>query len=140
MKMDQSSWPRSLGEWHLLVAEDLREIFNRAAATAGLTFAEGRALRLIGVDATQQHLTEILAVDKSRVSTILGRLESRGLIERRAGDGDRRVRRVQLTATGVAAGQGIGAYLEANSPLILRLDANERQLYYGLLRKLAGLD
>lgn len=129
--------PRSLGEWHLLVAEVLHETFTRAAATQGLTYAEGRALRLIGVDATQQQLTEILAVDKSRVSTILGRLESLGLIERRKDRGDRRVRLIELTAKGVTVGDGIGAYLEANSPLTQRLDEQERRTYYGLLRKMA---
>lgn len=131
------SGPRSIGEFHLLVAEILRETFTRAAAAEGLTFAEGRALRLIGFDATQQQLTEILGVDKSRVSTIFGRLETLGLIERRKDHGDRRVRLIELTAKGVAAVKRIGIYLDANSPIMQRLDEHERRVYYGLLRKMA---
>lgn len=136
--MDGSARPRSLGEWHLLVADELREIFTRAAAGEGLTFAEGRALRLIGVDATQQHLTEVLAVDRSRVSTLLGRLESAGLIERDTHHGgDRRIRRVRLTDAGAAAVARIGVYLDTHSPLVRRLDDAERHTFFAPLRKIA---
>ena len=115
----------------------LRETFTRAAATHGLTFAEGRALRLVGRDATQLQLTAALGLDKGRVSTILGRLETLGMIERSTGPGDRRIRRVELTADGIAAADGIASYLDTHSPLVRRLDGDQRQAYFALLRQIA---
>ena len=45
-------------------------------------------------------LAETLGCDASNVTGLVDRLEARGLVERRPATGDRRVRVIQLTATG----------------------------------------
>lgn len=130
---------RSLGELVLLVATELRDAFARAAAAEGLTFAEAQALRLLARAATQKELVDILAADPSRVSALMRRLESAGLIRRTWGRGDRRVRETELTPEGAAAVVRIVAHLDAHSPLMNRLDEAERDHLGTVLRKLAGL-
>src|ERR687884_1681662 len=58
----------------------------------GLTFAQAHALRLLEPDRPlpMSALADRLFCDASNVTGIADRLEGRGLVERRAGAGDRR--------------------------------------------------
>lgn len=51
-----------------------------------------------GIDATR--LSEAIAYDRSTLGSVIERLEEKGWIERRPGTGDRRVKRLHLTAAG----------------------------------------
>ena len=80
------------------VARMLRTRFDRWARTYGLTRAQGvilaRLHRQPGL--SQIELAAICEVEPITVGRLVDRLEARGLIERRADPGDRRIRRLHL--------------------------------------------
>jgi DNA-binding MarR family transcriptional regulator len=73
-----------------------------ALGELGLTFAQAHALRLLdpALPLPMSALAERLFCDASNVTGIADRLEARGLVERRAGEGDRRVKMLTLTRAG----------------------------------------
>lgn len=127
---------RTIGEMYLDIAEELRSAFTRAAAAEGLTFMEGRALRLVASHSEQSQLNEVLGTAPSQVSALLNKLERRGFVVRTASRGDKRHRHVQLTADGGAALDRLEAHLEVHSPLLHALTEEERATLRTLLRKL----
>src|SRR5271156_4359003 len=76
-----------------------------ALTELGLTFAQADPLRLLHPEQplAMSALAELLVCDASNVTGIADRLEARGLIERRGGGGDRRVKVLALTQAGVEA-------------------------------------
>jgi MarR family transcriptional regulator, organic hydroperoxide resistance regulator len=76
---------------------------GHALADLGLTFAQAHALRLLDPEQPlpMSVLAHQLVCDASNVTGIADRLESRGLIERRAAGADRRVKVLALTPAGV---------------------------------------
>jgi DNA-binding MarR family transcriptional regulator len=68
----------------------------------GLTFPQAHALRLLDPDRPlpMSHLADNLFCDASNVTGLADRLEARGLIERRPGEEDRRVKTLALTPAG----------------------------------------
>ncbi|MFO0667720.1 MAG: MarR family transcriptional regulator [Polyangiaceae bacterium] len=68
----------------------------------GVTFQQRTVLRLVGrfPGVTAGKLADTLHVDRGTLSTMLARLEARGLIERRQDTTDRRRVRVGLTSRG----------------------------------------
>lgn len=125
-----------LGELLLAVADELREVFTRAAAAEGLTFMEGRALRLAVVHGRQSMLVDVLGTAPSRISTLLRTLERRGLVTRRVADGDRRRRDLAVTAAGHDTLLRIMGHLDDRSPLMTALTVAERETLHGLLARL----
>src|SRR6188472_479021 len=69
----------------------------------GLGFAQAHALRMLDPQEPRpmSALAERLFCDASNVTGIVDRLESRGLVARGSAEGDRRVKALTLTATGV---------------------------------------
>jgi DNA-binding MarR family transcriptional regulator len=127
---------RMLGELVLAVADELREVFTRAAAAEGLTFMEGRALRLAFLHGRQAALVDVLGVAPSRVSTMLGTLERRGLVARHTANGDRRHRTLEVTAAGHDALLRVLARLDERSPLMTALSDADRATLQTLLGRL----
>src|SRR5919201_1647573 len=76
-----------------------RSLAAAALAELGLTFAQAHALRLLDPERSlpMSAVAERLFCDASNVTGIADRLEARGLIERRAAEGDRRVKVLALT-------------------------------------------
>src|SRR5205823_12993264 len=72
-------------------------------AELGLSFSQAHALRILDPDRPlpMSALAERLFCDASNVTGIADRLESRGLVERRSADGDRRIKVLALTRAGV---------------------------------------
>jgi MarR family transcriptional regulator, organic hydroperoxide resistance regulator len=85
------------------VGMEQRQRVGAALAKLDLTFSQAHALRLLDPDEPRpmSALAERLFCDASNVTGIADRLEGRGLIERRAAEGDRRIRALVLTPTGV---------------------------------------
>ena len=83
------------------VARMVRTLADRRARAQGMTRAQwmilARLRRRPGM--TQRELAEILEVEPITVGRLVDRLESRGLVERRADPADRRVWRLHLTST-----------------------------------------
>ncbi|WP_339109193.1 MarR family transcriptional regulator [Thioclava sp. GXIMD4216] len=77
----------------------LRKAFDARASALGLTFARAQALLQIARNegSSQTELAEALRIETPTLNRTLDSLEQTGFIERRAVEGDRRVRRVFLT-------------------------------------------
>ena len=81
------------------VARLLRTAFDRRVRTLGITRAQWLVLTRLhrhpGV--SQSELADIMEVERASAGRMIDRLEANGWVERRAQDGDRRVKRVYLT-------------------------------------------
>jgi DNA-binding MarR family transcriptional regulator len=81
-------------------------------------------------------LAERFWVDSSNLSAPLEALEERGLLVRRPGAHDRRVRTVTLTAEGRALRRRLMTCLFDEPPVVAGLTARERRAFRDLLAKL----
>ena len=106
---DDVPWlaPDELATWLALVGVVVRlpaALDRRLQAVAGLTHVEYFVLaRLSGADDASLRMTDLAASTDSspaRISHVVGRLETRGLVERRPSPGDRRVVEAVLTDAG----------------------------------------
>ena len=81
------------------VARLLRTAFDRRVRRLGLTRAQWLVLTRVHrrPGASQSELAEMMEVEKASAGRMIDRLEAKGWVERRAQDGDRRVKRVHLT-------------------------------------------
>ena len=106
----------------------------------GLTFPQAHALRLLDPERPlpMNEIADRLVCDASNVTGIADRLESRGLIERRAGAGDRRVKMLALTAAGAEARERvIEAMTEPPAEIAALSPADQRALRDILRRAIA---
>ena len=96
--------PPSTEAWQLLVRllVTQRAALPPVAAELELSPAQCHVLHLIEPDRPipMGELAETLACDRSNVTGLVDRLESRGLVRRRPSAGDRRVKVLVLTSTG----------------------------------------
>jgi DNA-binding MarR family transcriptional regulator len=85
------------------IGMDHRARVGSALNELGLTFAQAHALRLLDPELPlpMSALADRLFCDASNVTGIADRLESRGLVERRSAEADRRVKALTLTPEGV---------------------------------------
>jgi MarR family transcriptional regulator, organic hydroperoxide resistance regulator len=90
--------------WELLfrLAKAKHELLSARLAELDLTPVQGQALRRLDPERplAMSALADALYCHASNVTGIVDRLESRGLVERRTGPGDRRVKTLVLTAEG----------------------------------------
>ena len=87
----------------LALAARLRQHWSNHAAAIGLSTAQVKVLLLMkpGQAVPMRILATQLDQDASNFSTMVDRLEHRGVVERRADPGDRRVKALALTPEGV---------------------------------------
>lgn len=112
-----------------------------SVAEANLTPLEFAVLayinKLVGQpDIDQSSLAARLGVDRNTISLLVERLESRGLLERRVGPTDRRVRLLHLTPSGEKLHKRL--YLKAYADqrrLLEVLDASDREVLLDLLAR-----
>jgi DNA-binding MarR family transcriptional regulator len=82
------------------IARLLRTVFDRRVKSLGLT--RGQWLLLTRLHrrpgASQSELAEMMEVEKATAGRMIDRLEAKGWVVRRGQDGDRRVKRIYLTA------------------------------------------
>src|SRR5829696_4560215 len=78
----------------------LRTAFDRRVRRLGLTRAQWLVLTRLHrrPGASQSELAEMMEVEKATAGRMIDRLEAKGWVERRAQNGDRRIKRVHLTA------------------------------------------
>ena len=81
------------------IARFLRTVFDRRVRRLGLTRSQWLVLTRLHrrPGASQSELAEMLEVEKASAGRMIDRLETKGWVERRAQDGDRRVNRIYLT-------------------------------------------
>src|SRR3954453_12930545 len=96
--------PHACDAWQLLTRLFFAHRANlpSLAAELRLSPAQCHVLHLIepGRPIPMGQLAETLACDASNVTGLVDRLESRGRVRRRASEADRRVKVLELTATG----------------------------------------
>lgn len=92
-----------------------------------------------GIDQTA--LCNIVALDRSTVGDVVGRLENKGLIKRRNGTVDRRTKSLYITPSGRKLVKAIEPAVETTQRLILApLKASERNAFLRMLKELVHLN
>ena len=107
----------------------------------GLTFAQAHALRLLDPESPlpMSALAERLLCDASNVTGIADRLEARGLVERRAGEGDRRVKTLALTPAGSELRDRVHELMAEPPAAILALAPADQRALRDILRRAVEL-
>lgn len=130
----------SIVELLFSVTRQFNEHVTMCMADLDLTLPQGHAMRHLTAPISQRELAARLGYDASNVTGIIDRLEASGMVERHVAEGDRRVRLVSLTDKGVAVMIDLRDSIIGASPLLERLESDERHTLHLLLAKLAGED
>jgi DNA-binding MarR family transcriptional regulator len=109
--------------------------FIEGVGELGLSPMQAHALRFLERPVPMSELAETLWCDASNVTGIVDRLESRGLVERRASSGDRRVKLLCLTDEGEALRARVVERMEQPPPELAALEADEQRLLADLLAR-----
>jgi DNA-binding MarR family transcriptional regulator len=136
----KSTSPPPAEAWQLLVRFFFTQRANLPplAAELELSPAQCHVLHLIEPDRPlpMGQLAETLACDKSNVTGLVDRLESRGLVRRRASARDRRVKVLVLTPTGARLRTVLVERMTAPPETLDRLSAREQQALARILARL----
>jgi DNA-binding MarR family transcriptional regulator len=116
--------------------------FVSCADELGLGPGEAQLIWLLDErgDASTGELARRLGVDPANASTLLTKLERRGLVRRVAAQRDRRRRLISLTAEGRKAKAGLARCMESRQPGFGQLTTAELVSFRDLLRRVAGDD
>jgi DNA-binding MarR family transcriptional regulator len=132
--------PPSTQAWQLLVRllVTQRAALPPVAAELELSPAQCHVLHLLEPDRPlpMGRLARTLSCDASNVTGLVDRLESRGLVRRRASAEDRRVKVLVLTATGARLRAVLVERMTAPPAAIERLSLREQQALARILRRL----
>ena len=124
--------------WDLLfrVAKAKHAVLTARLADLDLTPVQAHALRILDPERplAMSELADALYCHASNVTGIVDRLESRGLVERRPGAGDRRVRALVLTPEGAEARARVVALLSEPPEAIARLQEADQRALRDILR------
>ncbi|MDQ3412795.1 MAG: MarR family transcriptional regulator [Chloroflexota bacterium] len=124
-------------EYRLAVLVDqLRARIAAVAGELGLTLQQGMLLRHLGQPKTMGDIAVAMACDRSNVTGLVDRLATRGLVERVADPGDRRIKYLVLTDAGRTHRAALQERLLARSLATDALVPSERRQLLLLLRKL----
>ena len=92
-----------------------------------------------GIDATR--LSAVIAFDRSTLGSVIERIEAKGLIQRSAGDGDKRVKLLFLTASGTTLLERVMARIDrAQARMLEPLKPADRKTLIALLIQLVDLN
>ncbi len=122
----------------LLFAE--RRRFFETAAEFDLHPAQAGTLMQLddGPGLPMHEIATRLACDNSNVTGIVDRLEARGLVTRRPGEQDRRVKYVALTPLGVEVREAMGSKLAQLPVAIERLSVEDQRVLRDVLARATG--
>jgi DNA-binding MarR family transcriptional regulator len=132
--------PHACEAWQLLVQFSFtqRSTLPALAAELELSPAQCHVINLMEPDRPMAmgQLAGALSCDASNVTGLVDRLESRGLIERRPSEQDRRVKVLSLTPLGARLRAALLERMTAPPANLERLSAEERRALVRLLRRL----
>lgn len=115
------------------------EEYELAASEHQLTGAQARVLALLAREPTpMRQVARQLKCEPSNVTGIVDRLETRGLVERRADPADRRVKVAAATDEGRATASLLRGGLDFAGEPLAELTPVERTLLRDLLRRMLG--
>lgn len=129
-------WRSQLPELFFGVVRRLRHHASEAAAEFDLSFLQSRALWRLEQPMATGTLAEQMGLDRSNVTSVVDRLEERGLVTREAHPGDRRVKLLVLTDAGRATRAAIDERIFATVTLFEALSEEDQRELAGLLSKL----
>ena len=126
--------------WNLLVELSMslvRQRFLAAVTELGLSFPQAHALKVLrpGHPIPMRELAGELHCDPSNITGIVDRLGDRGLVERGAAPGDRRVKTLMLTEEGAALRMRLLDQLSEPPPGLGKLTLDEQRQLHRLLRR-----
>jgi len=118
-------------------------LFVEETAAFALTPVQYAALVAIaeqpGIDATR--LSQLIAFDRSTIGNVLARLEARGLLARKSGVKDKRVKRLRITRRGATLIARIEiAVARAQGRILAPLAPAERRLFMAMLTRLVQVN
>jgi DNA-binding MarR family transcriptional regulator len=79
-----------------------------------------------------------LRCDNSNVTGIVDRLEDRGLVERRPGEHDRRVKMLMITERGAQVRAGLAARLDEPPEALANLSPEDQRALRDIMRRALG--
>jgi DNA-binding MarR family transcriptional regulator len=129
--------PRQLADQLFAVVRRLRQHASELAAEYDLSFLQLRALWRLEQPLPTGTLAEQLGLDSSNVTSVVDRLEARGLVARQARVDDRRVKLLVLTAAGRDMRTTIDERLFATLTVFDDLTPDERRQLVALLAKIS---
>ncbi|MFF2730252.1 MarR family winged helix-turn-helix transcriptional regulator [Streptomyces sp. NPDC058008] len=117
------------------IHDELKELAREAGLTDTQTDVLWRLSR--AEEMTARRLADLLRCDASTATSMIDRLESRGLVRRVPHPTDRRAKVVQLTPEGCALRDRVVEHTTRHSPFA-RLDRESRLRLHALLREVSG--
>ena len=123
------------------IGMEQRRRVGRALRELGVSFPLAHALRVIepGRPLPMGDLADHLFCDASNVTGIADRLEAKGYIERRAGEGDRRVKVLALTPNGIELRRRVLRIMAEPPAAIAALSLADQRALRDILRRAVGL-
>lgn len=131
--------------WELMydVFRASKPYMETVATSFDLTPQQVWALRSLSRERpmAMSELATSLGCDASNVTAIVDKLESRGIVERRSADHDRRVKALVVTPAGVELVERIHERMQCPPPAIANLSAADAEALCGIFtRALASLE
>ena len=123
------------------IARLLRTVFDRRVRRLGLTRAQWLVLTRLHrrPGASQSELADMMEVEKASAGRMIDRLETKGWVERRAQEGDRRVNRIYLTPEAERVHKRIWRIAEFTvDDALANLSASEAAQFVRLLTRVKG--
>jgi MarR family transcriptional regulator, organic hydroperoxide resistance regulator len=114
--------------------------FMAIASEFELSPPQVMALRLLDPDEPKpmSELAAALRCDNSNVTGIVDRLEDRGLVERRPGERDRRVKMLSITERGAQIRAQLGARLGEPPEPLAKLSLDDQRALRDIMRRALG--
>jgi DNA-binding MarR family transcriptional regulator len=128
--------------WRLVfqLAKAKHAVLSAKLVELDLTHVQAHALRLLEPERplAMSELADALYCHASNVTGIVDRLESRGLVERRPGPGDRRVKTLALTDAGTAVRARVVELMDEPPAEIAGLSAGDQRALRDVLGRALG--
>jgi len=143
MAIQATSGPAAIEDAWTLMGElfwQMRPRMVRVAGEFGLSPPQLFALKTLDPDnpVPMSALATALHCDNSNVTGLVDGLEAQGLVERRPGEHDRRVRMLVVTERGGAVRDRLTAAMQEIPPQLAALSAADQQALHDILRRALG--
>ena len=136
---DELARTHALVQSFLALSERMRRHYADRVAEFDLTPTQAHLLReLASGPRAMGELAGRLACDASNVTGLTDRLEARGLVQRRAAPGDRRVKVLALTEEGERVQRALWERLMTGSPVTAGLSREQQRALHETLQQLTG--
>lgn len=122
------------------VNRKMRTLFDARVRSQGLTLARARLLMQLAKEegATQSELAQVLEVEQPSMVSLIDALEKKGMVVRRAVEGDRRAKGIFLTDTARREADTILAYAdELREQVLVGVDLEDLKVATRVLRQVA---